>query len=263
MLMVKIGIIGGSGLDDPNILQNAQEIDVNTPLGKPSSTLTTGKISGVDIIILARHGKKHTIMPSNVNFRANIWALKDQGCTHILAITAVGSLKEEIRPGHLVFPDQVIDRTTKRASTFYDRDKVCHIPMGDPFCRKLRKLLADEAKMLGFAYHDKATLITIEGPRFSTRAESHMFRTWGADIINMSVMPECTLAREAGICYQPIAMSTDYDCWHVSKEAVTWEQISKIMSHNAANVKELLLKAIPNILHDSCACKDAIKTALV
>ena len=261
--MVKIGIIGGSGLDDPQILKNAKEIEVETPYGKPSSSLTTGTLREVDIVILARHGKKHTIMPSDVNFRANIWALKEQGCTHVLATTAVGSLKEEIRPGHLVFPDQVIDRTTKRASTFYDKGRVCHIPMGNPFCDKLRKLLAEEAKKLGLMHHDKATLITIEGPRFSTKAESHMFRSWGAEIINMSVMPECTLAREAGMCYQPIAMSTDYDCWHTSEEPVTWEQVSKIMSHNAANVKRLLIETIPKIAHEECACKDAIKTSVV
>ncbi len=261
--MVKIGIIGGSGLDDPQILKNAKEIEVETPYGKPSSSLTTGVLRGVDVVILARHGKKHTIMPSNVNFKANIWALKEQGCTHILATTAVGSLREEIKPGHLVFPDQIIDRTTKRDMTFYDKDKVCHIPMGDPFCEQLRKLLEEEAAMLKLKHHDQGTLITIEGPRFSTRAESHMFRSWGADIINMSIIPECVLAREAGICYQPIAMSTDYDCWHLSAEPVTWEQVSKIMSQNAANVKKLILATIPKIAHEECSCKNAIKTSLV
>lgn len=261
--MAKIGIIGGSGLDDPKILKDAREIEVETPFGKPSSALTTGSILGVEVAILARHGKGHSIMPSNVNFRANIYALKAQGCTHILATTAVGSLREEIKPGHLVFPDQIIDRTTKRASTFYDTNRVCHIPMGDPFCDKLRKMLSAEATLLGMQHHDKATLITIEGPRFSTRAESKMFRAWGADIINMSVMPECTLAREAGMCYQPIAMSTDYDCWHVSEDPVTWEQIVKIMSQNSQNVKQLLLSIIPKISHENCFCKDAIKSALV
>lgn len=261
--MLKIGVIGGSGLDDPNILQDVQEIEVDTPFGKPSSTLTTGRISGVEVVILARHGKKHTVMPSNVNFRANIYALKLQGCTHILATTAVGSLKKEIRPGHLVLPDQILDRTTKRNSTFYDYDRVCHIPMADPFCKKLRKILSAEATLLGLEHHDKATLITIEGPRFSTKAESHMFRAWGAEIINMSTMPECTLAREAGICYQPIAMSTDYDCWHESEDPVTWEQIVKIMGQNAENVKRLLLATIPKISHNECLCKDAIKTSLV
>lgn len=261
--MIKIGIIGGSGLDDPKILQDPQEIGVDTPYGKPSSLLTTGKIRGVDVVILARHGKKHSIMPSNVNYRANIYALKAQGCTHILATTAVGSLRAEIKPGHIVFPDQIIDRTTKRASTFYDYGKVCHIPMAEPFCSKLRKILSSEATLLGLEHHDTTTLVTIEGPRFSTKAESHMFRSWGADIINMSIMPECTLAREAGMCYQPIAMSTDYDCWHVSEAPVTWEQIVKIMGQNAENVKRLLLAVIPKIAHEECACRDAIKTALV
>src|SRR3989339_1163626 len=166
--MVKIGIIGGSGLDDPQIMQDAQEIEIDTPYGQPSSALTTGKIRGVDVVILARHGKKHSIMPSNVNFRANIIALKEQGCTHIIATTACGSLREEIKPGHLVFCDQFIDRTRKRASTFYDKDKVCHIPMAEPFCPELRKLLAEAAKRLKLRYHEKGTVITIEGSRFST-----------------------------------------------------------------------------------------------
>lgn len=244
--MVKIGIIGGSGLDDPKILKESKEKEVFTDYGNPSSKLTIGKISGVDVVILARHGKGHTITPTNVNFRANIQALKDQGCTHILATTAVGSLREEIKPGNLVFPSQFIDFTKQRKMTFFD-DKVIHTPMAEPFDKNLRKLLIDETKKLKFDYNSDVTVITIEGPRFSTKAESHMFRAWGADIINMSTCPEIILANELKIPYQSIAMSTDYDCWLESEESVTWEMILKTMHDNSEKVKKLLIEVIPKI----------------
>src|SRR3989344_1333885 len=222
---IKIGIIGGSGLEDPKILKDAKEIDATTKFGSPSSSLTTGKINDADVVILSRHGKKHTIMPSNVNYRANITALKEQGCTHIIATTACGSLREDIKPGNLVFCDQFIDMTTKRAQTFYDSDKVCHIPMAEPFCEKLRKLLAEAASELKIKHHNKGTVVTIEGPRFSTKAESHMFRQWKADVINMSTVPEVVLAREAGICYAIVAMSTDWDCLMEDKKPVTIDEV--------------------------------------
>ena len=260
---MKIGIIGGSGLEDPRILKDAKEINVSTKFGNPSSSLTTGKISNVDVAIIARHGKKHTIMPGNVNYRANIMALKEQGCTHIIATTACGSLKEEIKPGHLVFCDQFIDRTTKRNSTFYDTDKVCHIPMAEPFCGKLRKILAETAHGMGLEHHKKGTVITIEGPRFSTKAESHIFRQWNADVINMSTVPEVVLAREAGICYAIDAMSTDYDCFMEDRPAVTIDEVLKVMKQNADNVKRLLMEVIPKIDYIECKCKDDIKTSII
>ena len=198
--MIKIGIIGGSGLDDPKLVKEYEEIDVETKYGKPSSHLTCGKINNVDVVILARHGKDHSIYPTGVNFRANIAALKQQGCSHILATTACGSLREEIKPGMFVFPDQFIDFTRHRVLTFHDK-KVIHTPMAEPFCNKLRDLLSYTAKELGLEYKNKGTIITIEGPRFSTKAESYLFRSWNADIINMSTVPEAILAREAGICY--------------------------------------------------------------
>lgn len=253
--MIKVGIIGGSGLDDPKLLKDCKEIFVETKYGKPSSTLTCGKLAGVDVVILARHGKGHTIYPTGVNFRANIAALKQQGCTHILATTACGSLKEEIKPGHLVFPDQFIDWTKHRTLTFHD-EKVMHTPMAEPFCKELRELLAKTAKELKLQHHSKGTVITIEGPRFSTKAESYMFRGWNADIINMSTVPEVILAREAGMCYQAIAMSTDYDCWREGEEAVTWDMIVKRMKENADNVKKLLLAAILEIKSEKCSCME-------
>ncbi|MBI1810813.1 MAG: S-methyl-5'-thioadenosine phosphorylase [Nitrospirae bacterium] len=255
MAKIKVGIIGGSGMDDPRLMKNKKEKKVKTPYGNPSSALTAGKIEGVDTLILARHGKGHSIYPTGVNFRANIYALKKEGCTHILATTAVGSLREKIKPGDLVFTDQFIDHTKHRALTFHD-EKVIHTPMAEPFCKELRSLLVKTAKELNLRHHTKGTVITIEGPRFSTKAESHMFRSFGADVINMSTVPEVILARELGICYQSIAMSTDYDCWKEGEEPVTWEMILSIMNKNSENVKKLLLKTIAKIKYNGCdSCK--------
>lgn len=244
-------------------MKGAKEAAVSTKFGNPTSALTTGKIGNVGVVILSRHGKKHSINPTNVNYRANIISLKEQGCTHIIATTACGSLREEIKPGHLVFCDQFIDRTTKRASTFYDAGRVCHIPMAEPFCKKLRVLLAESALELKLDFHKKGTVITIEGPRFSTKAESNLFRSWNADVINMSTVPEAVLAREAGICYATIAMSTDYDCFMEDGNPVTIDEVLKVMKQNADNVKKLLLAAIPKIKYNSCRCKEDIKTAVI
>jgi len=259
--MATIGIIGGTGFGKAEFLEDAKQIKVHTPYGTPSSVPIMGKLDGVSLITIARHGDGHIIAPSRVNFRANIWAMKHLGASHILAVTAVGSLREEIEPGHIVFPDQFIDRTTCRPSTFYEGHEVCHIPMAEPFCTDLRKLLTETATETGLAHHAAGTVITIEGPRFSTRAESRMFRAWGADIINMSTVPEVVLAREAGICYATAAMSTDYDCWHESEEPVTWELIQKTMQQNTANVQKLLLAAIPKIHLEPCTCRNDVNSA--
>jgi 5'-methylthioadenosine phosphorylase len=248
---IKVGIIGGSGLDDPRLMKNIKEKKLKTPYGSPSSPLTLGKINDIDTVILARHGKDHSIYPTGVNYRANIHALKKEGCTHILATTAVGSLREKIRPGDLVFVDQFIDYTKHRPLTFHD-EKVIHTPMAEPFCPQLRSLLVEAAEELKYRYHRKGTVITIEGPRFSTKAESHMFRSFRADVINMSTVPEVILARELGICYQTIAMSTDYDCWKEGEEPVTWDMILTIMTKNAENVKKLLVKTISKIHYTKC-----------
>lgn len=245
--MTKIGIIGGSGLDDPNLMKDYEEVNVKTKYGSPSSALVKGSIKGVEVVILARHGKDHSIYPTGVNYRANIMALKESGCTHIIATTAVGSLREEISPGHIVFPDQFIDFTKKREYTFFDEGKVIHTSTADPFSDPLRKILIDGAKRLDLKYHKKGTVITIEGPRFSTRAESHMFRLLGADIINMSTVPEVSLAKEAGLEYATVAMSTDYDCWKENEEPVTFEMVMKTMKNNSENVKKLILDVIPKI----------------
>jgi 5'-methylthioadenosine phosphorylase len=261
--MNTIGIIGGSGFDDPRILKNIERVKMHTPYGATSDLIITGSLQGVDVVIISRHGQNHRIVPSNVNFRANIWAMRDLGVTQVLATTAVGSLREEIKPGQLVFPDQFIDRTTKRTATFFEGNEVCHISMADPFCPKLRTTFCEAAEKLGLEYHGKGTVVTIEGPRFSTRAESRMFRQWGGDIINMSTVPEVVLAREAGLCYGTVAMSTDYDCWHESEESVTWEMIAAVMKKNVENVERLLLAVIPHIDFTDCACKEAVKQSMV
>lgn len=248
--MTKIAIIGGSGLEDPAILKNPTDIEVQTPYGEPSSSFKSGMIEGMEVLILSRHGRNHSIPPSQVNNRANIWAIKELGCTHILVTTACGSLREEIDRGHIVILDQFIDFTRHRNLTFHEKfeDGVLnHTPMADPFNRELREKLIEKAGELQLPFHKKGTVITIEGPRFSTRAESNMFRIWGADVINMSTAPECILANELGIPYAAVALSTDYDCWKTEEEPVTWEEVIKVFNHNVENVIRLLTTTIKEI----------------
>lgn len=248
--MTKIAIIGGSGLEDPAILKNPEDITVETPYGRPSSSFKTGQIGGVDVAILSRHDRDHSIPPTQVNNRANLWAIKELGCTHILATTACGSLREEIKRGDLVILDQFIDFTRFREITFIDKFEngdLNHPPMADPFDAGLREELIKNAKELGLSFHPAGTVVTIEGPRFSTRAESNMFRLWGADVINMSVAPECILANELEIPYAAIALSTDYDCWKTDEDPVTWEEVIKVFKQNVENVIRLLVKTISGL----------------
>ena len=248
--MVKIGIIGGSGLDNPDILKDVNEVEVNTPYGKPTSSLKLGKINDIEIVLVARHGRDHTIPPTQVNYRANIQALKNQGCTHILATTACGSLREEIERGDFIILDQFIDFTRLRKVSFFDEfppGDAKHTAMAYPYSEDLRKILIETAKELNLKFHEKGTVITIEGPRFSTRAESEMFRIWGADVINMSIAPETILANEAGIPYAAVAMSTDYDCWKDDEAPVTWGEILEIFGKNVNNVVALLTNVIKKI----------------
>jgi len=248
--MAKIGIIGGSGLDDPQILKDARDEIVATHWGEASSPLRHGTIEGVACVLLARHGRQHTLPPTQVPNRANIQALLDAGCSHILATTAVGSLRNKIARGDLVIVDQFIDFTRFRKTSFHDHfepGQPAHAPMADPFSEELRKLLIESARALKIKHHARGTVVTIEGPRFSTRAESRMFRSWGADIINMSIAPECALANEAGIPYATVAMSTDYDCWKEDEEPVTWEQIVAIFEQNVEKVVRLLVATIAKL----------------
>lgn len=241
---IKIGIIGGSGLDNPKILSNTKEKKVKTPFGAPADNLIIGKIGNCEVVVLARHGKKHNIPPHKIPFRANIWALKNEGCTHILATTACGSLKQEIKPGDFIFSDQFIDFTKQRSLTFFD-DKVVHTSLAEPFSKELRNKLIKAAKKLRLTFHSKGTVVTIEGPRFSSKAESLMFCSF-ADIINMTTVPEVILANELGIPYQAIAMVTDYDSWHESRKPVIFEMVMEKMKENAENVKKLLVETVNN-----------------
>ena len=248
--MNRIGIIGGSGLDDPEILNDPRDENIETPYGNPSSPIKVGYIGDNEICLVARHGRQHTVPPTQVNYRANINALKLMGCTHILTTTAVGSLREDIGRGDLVILDQFIDFTKHRKNTFFEAfepGNPQHAPMADPFSADLRNALIDGCRALGFRFHGTGTVVTIEGPRFSTRAESHMFRAWKADVINMSIAPECALANEAEIPYASVAMSTDYDCWKEGEEPVTWEAVYRIFKENAEKVTRLLLHVIPRI----------------
>ncbi len=248
--MKRIGIIGGSGLDNPDIMRNAEDKELVTPYGPPTSPIRIGTIGGKEVCLLARHGREHTVPPTQVNFRGNIHALKELGCECILATTAVGSLREEIDRGHLVVLDQFIDFTRHRIVTFHEHfepHQAVHTPMAEPFDAELRNIMCGVCAELGYDHHPKGTVVTIEGPRFSTRAESNMFRIWGADVINMSIAPECVLANEAGVPYAAVAMSTDYDCWKVDEEPVTWEEILRIFTQNAEKVTQLLLKTIEKL----------------
>ena len=249
-MTIHIGIIGGSGLDNPELFLNPKDEIVATRWGAPSSHLKLGQIAGIDVALLGRHGREHTIPPTQVNYRANIQALKDIGCTHILATTAVGSLREEICRGDLVIIDQFIDFTKQRKMTFHESFKPhepVHTPMADPFDSRLRGILKQVCIDQGLSFHQSGTVVTIEGPRFSTRAESRMFRSIGADIINMSISTEVALANEIGIPYAAIAMSTDYDCWKEDEMPVSWEAILEVFKSNADKVTKLLSAAIPII----------------
>jgi 5'-methylthioadenosine phosphorylase len=248
--VVKVGIIGGSGLEKLNIFQSVTEMVAETPYGQPSSSFFHGTLGLCEVFILSRHGRLHEIPPTQVNNRANITALQQLGCQYIIATTACGSLKEEYRRGEMVILDQFIDFTKHRISTFYDHfepDNIAHTPMAEPFSSHLRDLIIRCGEELNFTIHPTGTMITIEGPRFSTRAESKMFRLLGADVINMSIAPEVSLANEAKIPYAAIALTTDYDSWKHDENPVTWEEVMKVFDSNVRHVTALLVKVLQNI----------------
>ncbi|MFO7872641.1 MAG: S-methyl-5'-thioadenosine phosphorylase [Candidatus Undinarchaeales archaeon] len=263
MVKAKIGIIGGTGVYDSEMLKNPEEIEMKTPYGEPSDNITVGNFKGKGVAFLPRHGKEHTIPPHKINGRANIYALKELGVERIFAPQAVGSLREEMKPGDIVFPDQFINRTWERLETFYDEGQVCHISMADPFCIELRDILIENTKDKDFDFHSGGTYVCIQGPRFSTRAESNMYRQWGADIIGMTLVPEVVLAREAEICYSSIATITDYDCW--KETAVSLDEVVNTMKKNQEKVKDILKTIIPEIPEErgNCECGNALKGALL
>ena len=258
----EIGIIGGSGVYDPGLFEEVEEVKVYTPFGAPSSLISLGTYRGVKVAFIPRHGRGHTIPPHRVNYRANIWALRELGVKRVIASSAVGSLREDYKPGDFVIPDQFIDRTRKRFDTFYEGGQLCHISSADPFCPQLREFFIGLTKELGFQVHDRGTYVCIEGPRFSTRAESRLFRSWGADIIGMTLYPECVLAREAELCYVSVAMVTDYDVW--AERPVSTEEVIRTMRSNAEKFKKLIMEAIPRIPKErTCDCQHALKDALL
>ncbi|MCJ7713994.1 S-methyl-5'-thioadenosine phosphorylase [Candidatus Bathyarchaeota archaeon] len=261
-MQARIGIIGGTGLYDPNLLKDTKELAVETPYGAPSDLITIGELAGKRVAFLPRHGKKHTIRPTDVNSRANIFALKKLGITQIFAPAAVGSLRDEYEPGDIVFVDQFIDRTTKREQSFYSKEKVCHISVAEPMCNTLRKTLINTASALNIKFHKDGTYVCVEGPRFSTKAESRMFRTWNADVIGMTLVPECVLAREAELCYASISTITDYDVW--KDHPVSAEEVVTTMKANIEKVKSILLKSIKYLPEESdCECRKALNNAFL
>jgi len=261
---VKVAVIGGTGLYDIQGLTDKRELDVDTPYGKPSDLIVTGTLEGVRVAFLPRHGRGHRYMPTDIPVRANIWALKSLGVEHIIAINSVGSFKKEVAPSHLLIPDQLIDRTSRRVNTFFGEGVVAHIGFSEPFCPDMRRLLYDCAVEAGATVHDGGTYVVMEGPAFSTRAESRLHKSWGADVIGMTALPEAKLAREAEMCYGIIACSTDYDSWHEEETPVTVDMIIATLKSNMELSKRIVKLAVGRLpATRRCACPDALKNAIV
>jgi len=260
---VKIGIIGGSGLYHLKGMTEIEEVKVSTPFGEPSDDIVLGNLEGIKVAFLPRHGKGHRIYPGGLPSRANIYALKSLGVERVISVGAVGSLKEGIKPLDLVVPDQLIDNTKGRDSTFFTNSIVAHVAFAEPFCPELSRILFKVATRAGATVHKGGIYVAIEGPQFSTRAESQIYRSWGADIIGMTVMPEAKLAREAEMCYTMLAVVTDYDCWHPRHQSVTTEMILASQKKGIATAREILRLAIPEIPKErSCDCSVALKNAI-
>ncbi len=264
MPQAKIGVIGGTGLYDIEGLTDIEEVNLDTPFGKPSDAITIGKLEGVGIAFLPRHGKGHRISPTDLPARANIYALKSLGVEHIIAVCSTGSFKKEIKPGDLVIPDQLIDRTRNRVNSFFGEGIVAHIPFAEPFCPSLSQILYQAAQKVGANVHPKGTFVVMEGPAFSTRAESQLHRSWGADIIGMTALPEAKLAREAEICYAVIGCVTDYDSWWERGEPVTVDIILNIQCRNIDAVKKIIKLVVSRMPERrDCGCDTALETAIV
>lgn len=264
--MARIGIIGGSGFYDLDGIHDLHEVHVETPFGDPSDALTIGQLEGVEVAFLPRHGRGHRIPPTRVNSRANVWALKSLGVQWVLSVSAVGSMREEIRPLDVVVPDQLIDRTRLRPTSFFDEAGLAvHVGMADPFCPVLAHIVSEAAQAAGATVHRDGTYVCIEGPQFSTKAESRLFRSWGVDVIGMTALPEARMAREAELHYAIMAMSTDYDVWHESEQPVTAEMVIANVMKNVAMSKRAVLGAIPAIERAkvTCGCESALATAII
>jgi 5'-methylthioadenosine phosphorylase len=264
MQKASVGIIGGSGLYEIEGSKTIEECNITTPWGKPSDAIVIADVDGHRAAFLPRHGRGHVHSPHEVNYRANIAALKMIGVTEVIAFSAVGSLKEKIRPLDFVLPDQIIDRTKARESTFFGNGIVGHITFASPFCGRLQGIIRQAAGDTGLTLHTGETLICMEGPAFSTKAESNLYRSWGAGVINMSTLPEAKLAREAEICYAVICMSTDYDCWHETEESVTIDMVIRNLATNAGNAKNLIKILLEQLGRErECECGEASKYAVI
>jgi 5'-methylthioadenosine phosphorylase len=258
----EVAIIGGTGVYDPEMIDDPREVKVYTPYGAPSDLISLGTYGGRRVAFIPRHGRGHQTPPHRINSRANIWALKQLGVKSIVASSAVGSLREDYEPGDFVITDQFIDRTRKRQDTFYEGGQLCHISSADPICPKLHDFYVDHAKKLDLKVHPTGTYVCIEGPRFSTRAESKLYRQWDADIIGMTLYPECVLAREVELCYVSVAMVTDYDVW--AEKPVSTQEILETLGKNSVNFKRLVMESIPDIpVEEACGCREALKYALL
>lgn len=260
-----IGVIGGSGLYELEGLNGVNRVRLDTPFGDPSDEFITGVLDGVKMVFLPRHGRGHRLLPSEVNYRANIYGMKKLGVTHLISVSAVGSMKEEIAPGHIVIPDQFIDRTNgTRINTFFGNGIVAHVQFADPVCGDLSDNLYEAAKEAGAIVHKGGTYICMEGPAFSTRAESNMYRTFGVSVIGMTNIPEAKLAREAEICYGVIALATDYDCWHESHEDVSVDAILAIIKQNVTTAKAIIKNAVRYVESErKCSCTSALRYAVI
>ncbi len=259
-----VGIIGGTGLYQMEGLEKVREQKVDTPFGKPSDAYVRGTLDGTELVFLPRHGKGHRLMPTELNFRANIYGMKKLGVERIISVASVGSLREEIAPGHVVVPDQFIDRTTKRPSTFFGRGLVAHVSFADPVCTDLCRAVVNAAESEGAPVHPNGTYVCMEGPQFSTRAESHLYRSWGAAVIGMTNLQEAKLAREAEICFVTLAMATDYDCWNEAAEDVKIDHVFQVLQQNAQLAQRIVRRAIQNFPRDrTCPCPTSLKEALI
>jgi 5'-methylthioadenosine phosphorylase len=259
-----LGVIGGSGLYDLAGLTRVRGVRPRTPFGPPSDAIIVGELDGSRLAFLPRHGRGHRLLPLEINYRANIWAMRELGATRVLSVSAVGSLKEEIAPGHLVMPHQFIDLTRQRPSTFFGDGVVAHVGFGDPTCAELGGFLADAVKPLG-PHHRGGTYVCIDGPAFSTRAESELYRSWHADIIGMTAQPEAKLAREAGLCYATLALATDYDCWRAGHDAVTVEQVVATMKANVETARQVIRTLAASLapIERACACGSSLSGAIM
>jgi 5'-methylthioadenosine phosphorylase len=259
-----IGVIGGSGLYQMQGLERVREVEMKTPFGKPSDKLIRGRLGEIELIFLPRHGKGHRWLPSEVNFRANTFAMKKLGVERIISVSAVGSLREEIAPGHVVIPDQLIDRTTQRPGTFFGRGLVAHVSLADPFCKDLSAVLSAAANSEGAKVHFGGTYLCMEGPQFSTRAESHLYRSWGAHVIGMTNLQEAKLAREAEICFGTLALATDYDCWNQAAGDVEIEHVLAVLKQNVDLAQRTIRRAVTQLSSArSCGCASALKDAII